>query len=219
VHPGRLVASLAARLRGRGVAIREHAPVLALQRRAGRLTGVETPAGSVAADAVVVATGAAAAPLLRRAGVRLPVTAGKGYSATLPAAVEPRHPVLLLDAHVGVAPGHDGGCRVVGSMELSGINRRFDPRRMAGVVRAARASLSGAGFAEPREEWVGMRPIAPDGLPVIDRVPGLDGAFVATGYSMLGMTVAAPAAELLGAMLVEGGRRPPALEPFRADRF
>jgi D-amino-acid dehydrogenase len=63
-----------------------------------------------------------------------------------------------------------------------------------------------------------MRPIAPDGLSVVDAVPGLDGAFVATGYSMLGMTVAAPAAELLAAYVVHG-RRPAELEFFRADRF
>jgi D-amino-acid dehydrogenase len=218
VHPGRLGAALAARLRERGVAIREETPVRRLSHQDGRVAGVETAGGRIDADAVVVATGAAAGRLLREAGVRLPVTAGKGYSATLPAAVEPRHPVLLLDSHVGVAPGHDGGSRVVGAMELSGVNRRFDPGRMAAVIRAVRANLAGAGFGAPRDEWVGMRPIAPDGLPVLDAVPGLDGAFVATGYSMLGMTVAAPAAELLGAFVLEG-TRPTGLEPFRVDRF
>ncbi len=221
LHPGHFVAALAGRLRERGVEVREEVAVreVVVEPASGRVSGVRTDGGTVACDAVVLATGAAAAALVRPLGVRLPVTAGKGYSATLPATgTEPQHPVLLLDAHVGVAPGHDGGCRVVGAMELSGVNRRFDRRRMRTVVRAAEAGLSGARFGPPRDEWVGMRPIAPDGLPVVDRVPRVPGAFVATGYSMLGMTVAAPAAELL-AELVVSGRRPPALEPFRADRF
>jgi D-amino-acid dehydrogenase len=70
----------------------------------------------------------------------------------------------------------------------------------------------------PRDLWTGMRPIAPDGLPIIDRAPGLSNAYVATAYSMLGMTVAAPAAEAL-AELVLTGRRPPVLAPFSATRF
>jgi D-amino-acid dehydrogenase len=63
-----------------------------------------------------------------------------------------------------------------------------------------------------------MRPIAPDGLPVIDRAPRHDNAYLATAYSMLGMTIGVPAGEALAEMILTG-RRPPALEPFRAERF
>jgi glycine/D-amino acid oxidase-like deaminating enzyme len=58
----------------------------------------------------------------------------------------------------------------------------------------------------------------PDGLPVIDRHPRVGNVFFAGGYSMLGMTLAAPAAEKLAAFVMTG-RRPPELEPFGAARF
>ena len=66
--------------------------------------------------------------------------------------------------------------------------------------------------------WSGMLDISPDGLPIIDRHPVLANVFFAGGYSMLGMTLAAPAAEKL-AEFVMTNRRPPELAPFRATRF
>jgi D-amino-acid dehydrogenase len=64
----------------------------------------------------------------------------------------------------------------------------------------------------------GCGPSRPDGLPIVDRAPGLSNTYLATAYSMLGMTVAAPAAEAL-TELVLTGRRPDVLEPFAATRF
>jgi D-amino-acid dehydrogenase len=42
--------------------------------------------------------------------------------------------------------------------------------------------------------------------------------YLATGYSMLGMTLSAPAGEAMADMIV-GGRRPEVFEPFRLDRY
>ena len=61
-------------------------------------------------------------------------------------------------------------------------------------------------------------PIAPDGLPIIDRHPRIANVFFAGAYSMLGMTLAAPAAEALASFVLTG-ERPAALAPFRAGRF
>jgi D-amino-acid dehydrogenase len=69
----------------------------------------------------------------------------------------------------------------------------------------------------PRDLWTGMRPIAPDGLPIVDRAPGLSNTYLATAYSMLGMTVAAPAAEALTELVLTGRRRT-CSEPFAATR-
>ena len=63
--------------------------------------------------------------------------------------------------------------------------------------------------------WAGLRPLAPDGLPVVDALAPR--VYVATAYSMLGMTVGLPAGDAL-ADLIQAGSRPPVLEPFRADR-
>jgi D-amino-acid dehydrogenase len=103
-------------------------------------------------------------------------------------------------------------------MEFSGVNARLDHRRIRAIVRGAAGMLHGLESARIEDLRTGMRPIAPDGLPIIDRVPGHENVFIATAYSMLGMTLAFPAAEAL-AGLVLTGRRPPNLEPFAATRF
>ena len=57
-----------------------------------------------------------------------------------------------------------------------------------------------------------------DGLPVLDWAQPFRNAYVATGYSMLGMTVSPPAGEAMADMIMSG-TRPALFEPFRIDRF
>jgi D-amino-acid dehydrogenase len=217
VHPVSLLRGLTARLRAMGVAVEEGAEVVALGGSDGRVREVRTAAGAHPVDAVVLATGAWSPRLARTAGYRLPVQAGKGYSYEVSTERPPRHALLLLEAHVGVSPlAH--GVRVAGTMEFSGINRRIDERRVEAIARGAGAMLEGLGDGPRERVWGGMRPLAPDGLPVIDRAPRHANLYLATAYSMLGMTLAGPAGELLAEMVL-GGERPPELEPFRASRF
>ena len=217
VLPDSLIAGLAAWLRAAGAAILEGAEVVDLETDGDAISRVRTAAGDVDADAVVLAAGAWSPRLARLAGLRLPVQAGKGYSLSVRPSVVPRHALLLAEPHVGCTPFGER-LRVAGTMEFSGINARLDRRRIAPILDGARGMLAPLHPEPPRDLWTGMRPIAPDGLPIIDRAPGLSNAYVATAYSMLGMTVAAPAAEAL-AELVLTGRRPPLLAPFSATRF
>jgi D-amino-acid dehydrogenase len=103
-------------------------------------------------------------------------------------------------------------------MEFSGLNARIDRRRVQSMVHGASQMLEAWSGLDPDTVWSGLRPIAPDGLPIIDRHPRLRNVFVAGAYSMLGMTLAAPAAEALS-RLVLGDDRPAVLTPFRAGRF
>ncbi|CAN5557167.1 hypothetical protein BH23CHL2_BH23CHL2_22090 [soil metagenome] len=66
--------------------------------------------------------------------------------------------------------------------------------------------------------WVGMRPMTPDGLPVIGRMPGSDNLFVATGHQMLGVTLAPTTATALAGLML--GETPSTdLAPFDPIRF
>jgi D-amino-acid dehydrogenase len=217
VRPDQFVAALAERVRGQGVEIIEGAEVQDIETCGARISAVRTAAGVFNADQVVLAAGAWSPRLARMAGLKLPVAAGKGYSFTVRPDNPPKHAVLLLDPHVGCSPLDDGSVRVAGTMEFSGVNARLDRRRIQPIVAGAEAAFgpSREPIAHP---WTGMRPIAPDGLPIIDRSPQLENLWIATAYSMLGMTVSLPAAEQLSAFIASG-RRPTLLEPFRADRF
>ena len=122
--------------------------------------------------------------------------AGKGYSFMVTPSVMPRHAILLADVHVGCTPFGEG-MRIGGTMEFSGVNLHLDRRRIDATIAGARDRSSSGVEPGVRHEWAGMRPIAPDGLPVIDRAAPSRTLFVATGYAMQGMTLGPPAGEAI----------------------
>jgi D-amino-acid dehydrogenase len=223
VDPDRFVGSLAAALVRSGGRVHEGVAVTGVERSNGSVVAVRTSAGELRCRAVVVAAGTWSARLLRDLGHRLPLQAGKGYSFSVRLEAAPRHPLYLGDKHVVVSP-INGSTRIAGTMELSGDNRRLDWRRIVAVADASRHYL-GRWYEHPddlmgliRDPWVGGRPLLPDGLPVIDRLPGQDNLFVTTGHGMLGITLAPASGRALTDFMLEG-RRPTVLEPFRFDRF
>jgi D-amino-acid dehydrogenase len=208
---------LAAVLRRDGVEIREGAEVVELVRQGSRVTHVRTASGDLAADTVVLAAGAWTTPLAHSIGISLPMEPGKGYSFSVRPSVMPSHAVLLADVHVGCTPFGDR-MRIGGTMEFSGINNRLDRRRIGSIVAGAKESFAAWQSPEIEDEWAGMRPIAADGLPILDRAGSFENTFIATGGGMQGVTLAPTSGQAL-AELITTGRRPALLEPFRLDRF
>lgn len=185
----------------------------------GRAVAAATEAGeSVEADAFLVATGAEAARLARTAGAPLPLQAGKGYSTTVTRPeTEIRHPLYLGEAKIGITP-FGGAIRVAGTMELSGINLKLDPRRIEALERAAESEVPGVLRGGASERWVGMRPLTPDGLPILGRLPATGNVYVATGHQMLGVTLAPSTGVAMAELILEGASRVD-LDPFRPERF
>lgn len=216
VDPASLMDGLAKRLRELEVEIGEDTQVTGFDLFDGRVR-VRTSSASHTADSVVLAAGAWTPRVARSLGLRVPVQPGKGYSFELTLEHPPRRAVLLAEAHVGCSP-LQGRVRLAGTMEFSGVNARLDRRRIDSIHRAAARLLPGLRRCRIENPWSGMRPIAPDGLPIIGRSPRHPRIYLATGYSMLGMTLAAPAGEAL-ARLILTGERPAELEPFALGRF
>jgi hypothetical protein len=73
------------------------------------------------------------------------------------------------------------------------------------VVDAGRSVLRGSPLLVNEESWCGFRPLTPDGLPVIGRVPAVRGLLIATGHAMLGFTQATATGRLVADLA--GGRR------------
>jgi glycine/D-amino acid oxidase-like deaminating enzyme len=223
VDPDRFVASLAAALRQAGGRVREDVSVTGFACSNGGVHALRTSEGELPCRAVVIAAGAWSAGLLQALGHRLPLQSGKGYSFSVALPIAPRHPLYLGDKRVVVSP-INGSARIAGTMELSGNNRRLDWRRIVAVADASRHYL-GRWYEHPddlmgliRDPWVGGRPLLPDGLPVIDRLPRQDNVFLTTGHGMLGITLAPASGRALTEYVLDG-RRPPVLAPFRYDRF
>src|SRR5579884_885691 len=217
VRPETVLRALKDRLLALEVEILEGSELQEIELEGRRVVSLRASGERYACRSVVLAAGAWLEPTGRLFGVRLPVQAGKGYSFAVRPRTMPRHALLLLEPHVGCSPLGDQ-LRIDGTMEFSGLNARIDRRRLDSIMRGAAAMLQPWSELDPDSIWCGLRPIAPDGLPIIDRHPRLANVFLAGAYSMLGMTLAAPAAEAL-ACFIQTGARPAVLWPFQAGRF
>jgi D-amino-acid dehydrogenase len=217
VNPQAVIGGLRDRLTELGVEILEGSELSDIDLDGGRVAALRTSTGRFRCDSVVIATGAWLGRVGRLFGVRLPVQAGKGYSFEVRPRRMPRHALILLEPHVGCSPFGER-LRIAGTMEFSGLNSQIDRRRIRSIIRGAGQMLDPWTDLDPDSVWCGLRPIAPDGLPIIDRHPRLSNVFFAGAYSMLGMTLAAPAAQALVSFMLTG-QRPPALSPFQATRF
>ena len=222
VDPEAFARALGEALTASGVKIHEDTEATGFRTEGDRVTALRTATGEIPCSAAVIAAGTRSSDLLGSLGHPLPLQAGKGYSFSVDLDPAPRH-TLYFGERRAVASPIGPTTRIGGTMELSGNNNRLDWRRVVAVALASRQYL-GRWFDDPddlvsliRDPWVGGRPFLPDGLPVIDRVPGHDNAFAATGHGMLGVTLGPVTGHHL-ADYVRTGRRPDVLTPFRFGR-
>jgi D-amino-acid dehydrogenase len=178
---------------------------------------VDTPSGTVGGAVAIVAAGAWSRALVAPLGTKLSLYAGKGYSFSVHPERLPDHVLHMPDAHVMCTP-YPHGLRLAGTMEFDGTMDRFNPARIDAIVRAARPFLDGVDWAARTQEWVGPRPITPDGLPVLGPLPKHPRVVLATGHQMLGVTLGPVTGLVLSRLLVDGDAGID-LAPFAPTRF
>jgi D-amino-acid dehydrogenase len=184
----------------------------------GAVDGVAAGADELPADVVVLAAGASTPSLAKPLGIRLPIQPARGYSSTFRSwEGAPRIPLMVEEAHVVVTPLGDR-IRFAGTLELGAAGRPPDPVRAGAVVREGRRALRDDVALGGEKTWFGYRPLTADDLPVIGRVPGVEGAILATGHGTLGFTQAAATGKVV-AELASGNEPSVEIEPFRPDRF
>ena len=218
VRPEQLISDWKARLLEAGVSLVEDCRLLRVVRSARGIEALETSRGRRSADRYVFAAGAWSQRLARELGCRIPVEPGKGYSLTASRPRRcPRHPMLFPEHRVGATP-FDDGYRVGSMMEFAGYDSRIPPGRIQQLRDSVRPYLHEPEGAPPEETWYGWRPMTWDSLPIVGRVPGLDGALLATGHNMLGVTLAPATGKLIAELVQE---HPPHIEPgaFSPARF
>ena len=216
--------ALAAAAAHRQVAFRYDTDVERIEVARGTVTGLRTSTGWEAADAVVVALGMGSRALLAPLGIDLPLYPVKGYSITLPASpTEPRLPRIgIIDDDRKVVFARFGTTlRGAGTAEFAGFDTRIDDRRVRPIVAAAQELFPGpfdGATAADANAWTGLRPMTPDGPPILGAAPGVAGLFLNTGHGPLGWTLAAGSAQLL-ADLVHGRTPPIDPAPYSVTRF
>jgi D-amino-acid dehydrogenase len=181
--------------------------VLGFRTNAARVEAVETSAGPVAADAYVLALGSFSPKLSGSIGVRLPVYPIKGYSLTIKITDASRAPEsTVMDETFKIAITRLGDrIRVGGMAEISGYTNDLPEKRRDTLEHSVTDLFGGAGDVKSASFWSGLRPMTPDGTPVIgpSRYPNL---FVNTGHGTLGWTMACGSARVIADLM--SGRSP-----------
>ncbi len=204
---------LADRARALGVRLRTGSTVQSLQHDGRRITGVvlasREPGAQpevLQADRYVLAAGSYSRELLLPLGLDIPVYPVKGYSLTMPlrdAALAPQSTVLDETYKIALTRLGDR-LRVGGMAELAGFDLRLDPRRRATLEKVTQALFPGGDLAQA-QFWSGLRPMTPDGTPLVGATP-LENLYLNTGHGTLGWTMACGSAQLLADLI--SGRRP-----------
>jgi D-amino-acid dehydrogenase len=195
VRPETLVDGLVRALTSAGGVIREHTRVDALRRERDTwrvAIGGDTPAF----DNVVLAASVWTDALARSAGVAVPLEGARGYSITVDGFPSIRHALYLAEAKIACTP-FPSAARVAGMLDFAGAVAVAPARRVAALRRGVERYLPGWSWEGAGEPWAGLRPLPPDGLPVVGEVPAAPGLIVATGHGMLGVTLAPATAELI----------------------
>jgi D-amino-acid dehydrogenase len=187
--------ALAGMARAAGVGFRWGLPVRGIARDGQRIACVHTDAGQLQADAYLVALGSYSPLLLKPLDIRIPVYPVKGYSITVPivdASYAPESTIMDETHKVAVTRLGDR-IRVGGTAELAGYSHVVTDLFPRG------------GDLERAEFWAGLRPMTPDGTPVLGPTP-YGNLWLATGHGTLGWTMAAGTGRLMADWM--SGRRP-----------
>jgi D-hydroxyproline dehydrogenase subunit beta len=241
LDPAALTVSLALLAEGEGAEVRRHLTVRSLRAAGGRIRGVLTDEGPLDADVVVVAAGPDSGALLRPVGSDLPSIGARGWLVHMGAAAAgPRriveragwHPLPdqealpppRMDALAGGGRGPDVGTLVHPSVDgsfLAGGSRQGaaepeDPAVPAAIARLAVELLPALADAPVLGSWWGIRPMSPDGRPMVGFVG--EGLLVATGHGSQGVILGGGTGMLVAA-LASGRKAPFDPSPFDPGRF
>ncbi len=213
LHPVRLVEALTRDAERLGATVIQD-QVTAVERRGDRVTGVLGRESYSAAE-VVLAAGAWSRQI---AGVPRPVSVEpiRGQMAALawPAGM-PRAVVLGRGAYL---VSRDGEAIVGSTMEHAGFTAEVTAAGLAEIFTDVSTLCPALARGEVLRTWAGLRPVTPDGLPIIGREPKLEGLWYATGHGRNGILLAAVTGVMLSRLL-SGETDIEHLAPLRPERF
>jgi len=232
-HPPLVARAFAAAAADRGAVLLPHTPVVAILRDGGRVTGVRTSWGDIAAGAVVDAAGAWTGPLAAAVGIRVPMipTRHQLFITETLDGVEAHHPIVRIhEPSVYVRP-EAGGLLVGGyedqplqvdmaeqAAEFQVADVALDLEVLRGLVDEVAPHFPALKGAPIREHRGGLPTMSPDGRHIVGPVPGLAGLFIASACNVGGLSISASVGRALADLIVDGACVPD-LEPFSLARF
>ncbi|HDR9508596.1 D-amino acid dehydrogenase small subunit [Burkholderia cepacia] len=197
---------LAALAESLGVKFRYNTPIDALAIAGGKIAGVQCGSEMVRADAYVVALGSYSTSFISNL-MKIPVYPLKGYSITAPIVNEAAAPVsTVLDETYKIAiTRFDQRIRVGGMAEIVGFDKNLRAARRETLEMCVNDLFPGGGDTSKATFWTGLRPMTPDGTPIVGRTP-VSNLFLNTGHGTLGWTMSCGSGQLLADLI--SGKKP-----------
>lgn len=182
--------ALADECRKMGVKFEMKTEILSINTRGDEIESITTSKGKMTSDAYLVALGSYSTPVLSKIDLKVPVYPIKGYSLTLPIIDESKAPTsTVMDETYKVAVTRfDDRIRVGGTAEIASYNKELEEKRKANVEFVVSDLFPGGGDIEKAEFWTGLRPMTPDGTPILGETK-YGNLFLNTGHGTLGWTM------------------------------
>lgn len=214
IDPNGLLQALTAHCASLGVK-RKTERVTALEIANGVTTGVRTAGGTLSGDVILLAAGAWS-PSISGLPRPLPIKPMRGQMSAFPwPKGEPPAVLYCGDGYVM----HRLGEAVAGStMEAAGFEVSTTPEGLEHVAKVAEAIFPSLAGATPLRSWCGLRPITPDGIPILGPDPELGRLWYATGHGRNGILMAGMTGEVM-ADLILGAEPETDLTACQPDRF
>jgi len=212
---------LAEACRELGVTFRFGATISGFESRGGEVTGVRLRGedGLVQADVFVLALGSYSPLLARGLGLNIPVYPVKGYSVTLPVEDSDKAPTIsIADAEKKISMSRLGDkLRAAGTAEIAGYDLTLTEARSRNVLDTVLELFPQSGDAAKVESWTGLRPMTPDGPPVLGG-SSYRNLYLNTGHGTLGWTMAAGSGKIT-ADLISGQSAEISLDGMTIARY
>jgi D-amino-acid dehydrogenase len=202
-----------------GVVFEYGVSVEKILREGDKITAVKTSKGEYKADQFVLALGSYSTILARELDIKIPVYPIKGYSLTIPitdAAGAPESTIMDETFKIAITRLGDR-IRVGGTAEINGYNLDLRNDRRATLAHSVTDLFPDGGDVSKAEFWTGLRPMTPDGTPIIGPTP-YKNLFLNTGHGTLGWTMACGSGKFL-ADLMSGQKPAISTEGLFMDRY
>ncbi|HTQ66609.1 MAG TPA: FAD-dependent oxidoreductase [Puia sp.] len=221
LYPNQLMKVLLSYLKNKGVRFEPGQELKQFESENSVVKKIITSRNSYHADEIVIATGSWSREIASLFQTKLPLVPGRGYSITLedsPYLLD--HPAVLMEGRVAITPMAGNKIRFGGTMEITSTETPPRLKRVAGILDAVKKFFPEFDIRVPTQDkiWYGYRPCSADGLPYIGRIKKFKNVVIATGHSMLGLSLGAGTGKLVDE-IINGSPGSIDMVPYAVERF
>ena len=222
VSPADVVYGYVQAARRIGAQFIEDVEVLDICTSRGKVTGVETSDGSISAPIVINATGPEARDVAGLVGVDLPVFPKRQHVlVTGPVAGLPPHLPCVVEPAVTlfIAPEGKGVLLTLDRERVSSKNMKIDRDSLPEVAFTAARRIPSVAEAGLQTAWVGLVELTPDKLPILGRVPEVEGFICANGLSGHGVMLSPAVGKAVAEIVLDGASSSVDVSELSIERF